>query len=165
MQTIFLLHFCLTEQLPLHGVANHQPNCWWEERSAHYFLKQLLVIYHNAIKSLKTNRRRILIIITVSVTCQTFQTILKFGSVLKIRILLVQLSEELKHLDLTLFKPQQEKYVEIEVNLISTLPQQQTLKQLQTAIVLSWQEITLKQQSILLINWFITRKGDVVRLT
>ena len=44
--------------------------------------------------------------------------------------------EELMHLDLTLFKTQQEKD-EIEVNLISTLPQQQTLNQLQTAIVLS----------------------------
>ena len=53
------------------------------------------------------------------------------------RILLVRLSEELKHLELTLFKHQQEKYVEIKVNLISTLPQQQTLNQLQAAVVLS----------------------------
>ena len=38
--------------------------------------------------------------------------------------------------DLTLFKHQQEKYAEIEANLISTLPLQQTLNQLQTAVVL-----------------------------
>ena len=79
-------------------------------------------------------------IVTMSVTCQTFQTIWIFGLLLVDRILLVKLSEEQKHLDLTLFKPQPEEYAEIEANLISTLPQQQTLNQLQT------------QQSILLID-------------
>ena len=41
-----------------------------------------------------------------------------------------------KNLNLTLFKHQQEKYAEIEANLISTLPAQQSLNQLQTAVVL-----------------------------
>ena len=89
-----------------------------------------LTEFKTANKSLKTNRRRILIIVTVSVTCHTFQAILMD------RIPLVRLSEELKHPNLTLFKLQQEKYVEMKVNLILTLPQQ-TLNQLQKAVVLS----------------------------
>ena len=77
-------------------------------------------------------------IVTMSITYQTFQTIATNVWITTMdRTVLVQLSEEQKHLDLTLFKHQQEKYIEIEVNLISTLPQQQTLNQLQTAIVLS----------------------------
>ena len=77
-------------------------------------------------------------IVTMSITYQTFQTIATNVWITTMdRTVLVQLSEEQKHLDLTLFKHQQEKYIEIEVNLISTLPQQQALNQLQTAIVLS----------------------------
>ena len=75
-------------------------------------------------------------IVTVFVTCQTFQTTLMFGSLLMDRIPLAGLSGGQKNLDLTLFKHQQEKYAEIEANLISTLPPQQTINHLQTAVVL-----------------------------
>ena len=63
-------------------------------------------------KSLKINRRRISMIVTVFVTCQTFQTTLMFGSLLMDRISLAGLLGGQKNLDLTLFKHQQEKYAE-----------------------------------------------------
>ena len=120
---ILLLHFCLTEQLPFHGVGNTSLIPQWD----------YLTEFKTANKKFKDQQKKNLdnshrVCNLPDIPDNTDVWITTDGQ--NTPGTTVRRAEVPR-------THQQEKCIEIEVNLMSTCPQQQTVNQLQIAVVLS----------------------------